>query len=78
MTEVYSANGDLEAHVIKGLLESHGITCLLQPYAVSSLQNILVPGMGGVRVLVPEKIADEARRLIGAKNTAESQDLTEN
>ncbi len=61
---MYSANGDLEAQVIKGLLESHGITCLLQPYAVSSLQNIIVPGIGGVRVLVPEKEADEARGLI--------------
>jgi len=67
MVEVYSANGDLEAQVIKGLLESHGITCLLQPYAVSSLQNIIVPGMGGVRVMVPENTADEARELIGAK-----------
>lgn len=66
MIEVYSANGDLEAHVIKGLLESHGITCLLQPYAVSSLQNIIVPGMGGVRILVSEDSADKARRLIGA------------
>ncbi len=65
MIQVYSANGDLEAQVIKGLLESHSITCLLQPYAVSSLQNILVPGMGGVRVLVPAEEADEAKRLIG-------------
>jgi len=68
MVEVYSANGDLEAQVIKGLLESNDITCLLQPIAVSSLQNILVPGIGGVRVMVPEKSADEARRLIEAKN----------
>ena len=66
MVEVYSANGELEAQVIKGLLESNGITCLLQPIAVSSLQNILVPGTGGVRVMVSEKSADEARRLIVA------------
>ena len=68
MVEVYSANGDLEAQVIKGLLESSDITCLLQPVAVSSLQNILVPGTGGVRIMVPEKSADEARRLIEANN----------
>ena len=67
LVEVYSANGDLEAQVIKGLLESHGITCLLQPHAVSSLQNILVPGMGGVRVMVPAEEADEARKLIEAE-----------
>jgi len=76
--EIYLANGDLEAHVIKGLLESHGITCLLQPYAVSSLQNIMIPGMGGVRILVPEEVADEARKLIRENNKPESQDLAEN
>ena len=64
LVEVYSANGDLEAQVIKGLLESCGITCILQPLAVSSLQDILIPGMGGVRIFVPEESADEARRLI--------------
>ena len=66
MVEVYSANGDLEAQVIKGLLESHGISCFLQPYAVSSLQNILVPGMGGVRVMVSAEEAEQASRLIKA------------
>jgi hypothetical protein len=67
LVEVYSANGDLEAQVIKGLLESQGITCLLQPYAVSSLQNIIVPGMGGVRVLVSAEEAGQAARLIEAE-----------
>lgn len=64
LVEVYSANGDLEAQIIKGLLESQGITCLLQPHAISSLQNIIVPGMGGVKIMVSENEADEARRLI--------------
>ncbi len=68
LIEIYSANGDLEAHVIKGLLESHGVSCLLQPYAVSSLQNIIVPGMGGVRIMVLESQAEEAEKLIGEKD----------
>ncbi|GAF76487.1 unnamed protein product [marine sediment metagenome] len=67
LVEVYSANGDLEAQVIKGLLESNGITCFLQPHAVSSLQNILVPGMGGVRVLVSAEEAGQATKLIEAE-----------
>ncbi|MFH1662721.1 MAG: DUF2007 domain-containing protein [Chloroflexota bacterium] len=70
MVEVYSANGDLEAQVIKGMLESQGITCLLQPYAVSSLQNILVPGMGGVRVLVSSEEAEQATKLIDAEGNS--------
>ena len=67
LVEVYSANGDLEAQVIKGLLESHGITCLLQPHAVSSLQSIIVSGLGGVRVLVSAEEANQATSLIEAK-----------
>ena len=64
MVEVYSANGDLEAQVIKGLLESHGLACFLQPHAISSLQSILIPGMGGVGVMVSAKEAEQASRLI--------------
>jgi hypothetical protein len=67
MVEVYSANGDLEAEVIKGLLESYGIACLLQPYAVSSLQNMFVPGLGGVRVMVSTDDAKKAVELIKAE-----------
>ena len=66
LVEVYSASSDAEAHIIKGLLESHGISCVLQPHAISSLDNILVPGSGAVNVLVESKTADEARRLIEA------------
>ncbi len=70
LTEVYSANGDLEAHVIKGLLESHGVPCLLQPCAVSSLQNVLVPGTGEVKIMVLESQAEEAKKLIGEQGYA--------
>ncbi len=78
MIEVYKAKGELEAQVIKGLLDSYGIPCLLQSHAAGSVHSFVFDGMGEVRILVSEKVADEARRLIGAKNTAESQDLTEN
>jgi hypothetical protein len=64
MVEVYQANSEPEAHIIKGVLESAGIDCLLQPSPVSSLQNILIPGTGVVRILVPEEDAEEARKLL--------------
>ena len=67
MVEVYSANGELEAQVIKGLLKSQGIACFLQPHAVSSLQNIIVPGMGGIRVMVSAGEAGQAAKLIEAE-----------
>ncbi len=64
MVEVYQANSEPEAHVIKGLLESAGIESILQPSSISSLQNILVPGTGVVNVLVSEEDAEEARKLL--------------
>lgn len=69
LVEVYSANSDAEAHIIKGLLESTGIACVLRPQSISSLQNILVPGTGVVNVLVPVESADEARKLIGEEDS---------
>ena len=68
MIEVYKAKGELEAQVIKGLLESYGIPCLLQSHAASSVHTFAVDGMGEVRILVSEKSADEARRLIRTEN----------
>ena len=66
MIEVYKAKGELEAQVIKGLLESYGIPCLLKSHAASSVHSFVMDGMGEVRILVSEKVADEARRLIEA------------
>ncbi len=66
MIEVYKAKGDLEAQVIKGLLESYGIPCLLQSHAASSVHPFAIDGLGEVRIMVPEKAADEAKRLIEA------------
>lgn len=64
MTRVYEAKGELEAQVIKGMLESYGIPCILQSHAASSVHTFAIDGMGEVRILVSEKAADEARRLI--------------
>ena len=64
MIEVYKAKGELEAQVIKGLLEGYGIPCLLQSNAASSVHSFVLDGLGEVRIMVSEKSADEARRLI--------------
>lgn len=65
MVEVYRARGEAEAQVIKGLLESYDIPCLLQSNAAPSVHMFTVDGMGEVRVMVRESMADEARELIG-------------
>ena len=65
MTEVYRATSEIEAQVIKGLLESNGIPCLLKSHAAHSVHMFVVDGMGEVRVMVWESMAEKARELIG-------------
>ena len=64
MVEVYKTSGEMEAQVIKGLLESYGIPCFLKSNAAPSVHMFTVDGMGEVRVMVWEHMADKARELI--------------
>jgi hypothetical protein len=58
------AQGLLNAQVIKAKLEEAGIPVLLDYESVGPIIGITVDGLGEVRVLVPDKCADEARALI--------------
>jgi hypothetical protein len=62
LERVYTAHGQLQAHVIKGKLESEGIPALLQ--YESQVFAVTVDGLGEVRILVPEQLADRAREII--------------
>jgi hypothetical protein len=64
MVEVYRANGEAEALIIKGLLESSGIPSLLKSHASPSVHMFAIDGMGEVRVMVWEEAAEQARELI--------------
>ncbi len=64
MVAVYRAAGEAEALVIKGMLESHGIPALLKSHASPSVHMFTVDGMGEVRVMVWEEMAERARALI--------------
>jgi len=70
MAEVYRAAGEAEAQIIKGLLNSNGIDCLLKSNASPSVHMFAVDGMGEVRVMVWESVADKARELIEGENYA--------
>jgi hypothetical protein len=70
MAEVYRASGDIQAQVIKGLLESYGIPCLLRSDAAHSVHVFTVDGMGEVRVMVWESMAEKAKRLIAGEGHA--------
>lgn len=64
MVEVYKARSEMEAQVIKGLLESYRIPCFLKSHAAPSVHQFTVDGMGEVRVLVMDSLADRAIELI--------------
>jgi hypothetical protein len=61
LVDVYETQQESEAMVVRGLLESAGIEALVSGF--DAPQDVL-PGVGGVRVLVSPDEADEARRLI--------------
>ena len=64
MVEVYRAAGEAEAQIIKGLLENYGIPCLMKSNAAPSVHMFTVDGMGEVKVMVWESMAEKARGLI--------------
>jgi len=64
LTTVYVASGQLRAEVVKAKLESAGIPVLLDYESVGPVLGITVDGLGEVRVMVPEALADEARALL--------------
>ena len=64
LTVVHVAQGLLKAQVIKTKLEDAGIPVLLDYESVGPIIGITVDGLGEVRVLVPNRCADEARTLI--------------
>ena len=56
LEKVYTASGQFQAHVIKGKLETEGIPVLLQ--YESQIFGLTVDGMGAVRIMVPEPLAE--------------------
>jgi len=68
MVEVYRANSEMEALVIKSLLESYSIPCLLKSHAAPSVHVFTSDGMGEVKVMVAESQAEKARELIEKKD----------
>ena len=68
LVEIYKAPNDMEAKVIKSLLESYDIPCFLKSNAAPSVHLFTVDGMGEVKVMVLESMAEEAKSLIKSEN----------
>jgi hypothetical protein len=68
LIEIYKAPNEMEAKVIKSLLESYDIPCFLKSNAAPSVHLFTVDGMGEVKVMVLESMAEEAKSLIKSEN----------
>lgn len=68
LVEVYRSSNEMEAQVVKSLLDSFGIPSLLKSNAVASVHMFTVDGMGEVRVMVLDTMAEQARELLDRKN----------
>ena len=64
MVEVYDAKNEMEAQVIKTLLESFNIACFMKSNAAPSVHTFTMDGMGEVKIMVLESLAERARELI--------------
>ena len=56
----------MEAQVIKARLESEGIPVLLSYESAGLVYGITVDGLGEVKVMVPKRLAEEAKGILGA------------
>lgn len=64
LVEVYKVWGPAEMEVIKTLLNSYEIPCITRGQAPQSVLPLTTDGMGEIRILVPQKDAETAKKLI--------------
>jgi hypothetical protein len=55
----------MEAQIIKGRLESEGIPVLLSYESAGLIYGLTVDGLGEVRIMVPQQLAEEAKEILG-------------
>ena len=67
LVKVYTAQGEMDAQVIRGLLEACGIRSIMVGNAALSMQPFVMDGMGRIDIMVDIAQADEARKIIEAQ-----------
>jgi len=66
LVTIYSAR-QIEAQIIKGRLENEGIPVLLSYDSSSLVFGFTVDGLGEVKIMVPERFAEQAREILRVK-----------
>ena len=71
LVAVYTAPGQLQAHIVKGMLEAAGIAVQLSQEGAGAAYGLTVGPLGAVELLVARKDAAEAQALIAAMERGE-------
>ena len=58
----------MEAQIIKGRLESEGIPVLLSYESAGLIYGLTIDGLGEVKIMVPQHLAEEAKEILGVVN----------
>jgi hypothetical protein len=66
--EVYSANGQLEADMVRLMLEASGVKVIMRGEAAGSVYGLTVGPLGEVKLFVPADQMATAQGLIAAMN----------
>jgi len=66
LVAIYTAK-QIEAQIIKGRLENEGIPVLLSYDSSSVVFGFTVDGLGEVKIMVPERFAEQASEILRVK-----------
>lgn len=66
LVEVWKAQGEIDAQIIRSVLEGDGIEAMLSGEAVRLTHGFTVDGLAEVKILVREEDAERAREVIAA------------
>lgn len=72
LTEIYRANGEIDAQMIRSILEANGVECMLSGESVRLTHAIMIDGLAEVKILVREDDAARARDAIAASGHVEA------
>ena len=61
---IQKVQGVLTAEVIKSHLESEGIPVLLKYESLGMVHGLISDGLGEVKILVPQELAEKAKQII--------------
>ena len=69
MKEVKVTQGPVEAEVVKSFLESNGLSVFLKGLVVQSVHAFSADGLGRIKVYVPAKDYELAKKLLEEQGT---------